>query len=115
MLNLFPSHPLMAQSEQVEQERLEKERRQAEAARKKHLEKIARVEDQYWASVPQLIEQKRANTYDEAVQILKDLHDLAEQRGQLPEFQARIRDIRETYPTLRGLHSRLDNAGLFQR
>jgi hypothetical protein len=106
---------LLAQSEQVEQERLEKERRQAEVARKKHLEKIARVEDQYWASVPQLIEQKRANTYDEAVQILKDLHDLAEQRGQLPEFQARIRDIRETYPTLRGLHSRLDNAGLFQR
>jgi hypothetical protein len=106
---------LMAQSEQVEQERLEKERRQAEVARKKHLEKIARVEDQYWASVPQLIEQKRANTYDEAIQILKDLHDLAEQRGQLSEFQARIRDIRETYPTLRGLHSRLDNAGLFQR
>ena len=104
---------LMASADQVEQKRLEKERQQAEAARRKHLEKVAKVEDAYWERVPQLIEQKRANAYDEAVNILKDLHDLAAQRGELSSFQARMRDIQETYPTLRGLHRRLQNAGLF--
>jgi hypothetical protein len=105
---------LMRLADQVEQKRLEKERQQAEAARKKHLEKVAKVEDAYWERVPQLIEQKRAKPYDEAVSILKDLRDLAAQRGELASFQARIRNIQETYPTLRGLHSRLQNAGLFQ-
>ena len=103
---------LMRLADQVEQKRLEKERQQAEAARKKHLEKVAKVEDAYWERVPQLIEQKRAKPYDEAVSILKDLRDLAAQRGELASFQARIRNIQEAYPTLRGLHSRLQNAGL---
>lgn len=106
---------LMGQSVQVEQERLEKERQQAEVARKKHLETIAKVEDQYWVLIPELIEQKRTDTYKEAVQMLKDLHDLAEERGRLAEFQARIQNILETYPTLRGLHRRLDEAGLSPR
>jgi len=105
---------LMTLADQVEQKRLEKERQQAEADHKKHLEKIARLEDAYWDRVPQLIEQKRANTYDEAVSILKDLRDLAAQRGELASFQARIRDIQAKYPTLRGLHCRLQNAGLIQ-
>jgi len=105
---------LMTLADQVEQKRLEKERQQAEAARKKHLEKVAKVEDAYWARVPQLIEQKRAKPYDEAVTILKDLRDLAAQRGELTSFQAKMHDIQETYPTLRGLHKRLQSAGLFQ-
>jgi len=105
---------LMTLADQVKAARLEKERQQAEAARKKHLEKVAKLEDAYWERVPQLIEQKRANTYDEAVSILKDLRDLAAQRGELSDFHARMRDIQKSYPTLRGLHHRLQNARLFQ-
>lgn len=103
---------LLDLANQVEQKHLQEERQKAEIARKKHLAKVAQAEGVYWDRVPQLIEQKRANTYDEAVQILKDLRDLADERGQLSEFQARIREIYETYPTLRGLHSRLKEAGL---
>ena len=104
----------MALADQVERKRLEKERQQAEAAHKKHLEKVAKVEDEYWERVPQLIEQKRAETYDKAVNILKDLRDLAAQRGELSSFQAKMYDIQETYPTLRALHRRLQNAKLLQ-
>lgn len=106
---------LMDLADQVQHKREQKERQQAEIARKKHLAKIAQAEDMYWARVPQLIEQKRANTYDEAVKILIDLRDLADERGELSEFQAKIRDIYKAYPTLRGLHSRLEKAGFSRR
>jgi hypothetical protein len=59
-----------------------------------------------------LIEQKRANTYDEAVNTLKDLRDLATHRQRLTEFQDRLTAIRSQYPTLRGLQNRLKEAGL---
>jgi len=52
---------------------------------------------------------------NEAVTILKDLHDLAVQQQRLPEFDHKVRGIQERNPTLRGLHERLQRAGLIQR
>lgn len=103
---------LIEMSEQVEQQRRETERRKAEAALLKKLEKIALQEDQLWAQIPQLIAQKRVNAYDEAVTILKDLRDLAKQQNRLPQFKAKIHDIQTQYPTLSGLKRRLKEARL---
>jgi hypothetical protein len=64
---------ILAASGTIRQQRLEIEKQQAEAARLEKLENIA----QLWARIPSLIEQKKASTYDEALNILKDLCDLA--------------------------------------
>ena len=103
---------LMSLADEVEQARLEKERKKAEAARKKHLDKVARMEADYWQRVTYYIEEKRAKQYEMAVDILIDLRDLAQQRGQSADFQAKMDTIYETYPTLRGLHRRMREARL---
>jgi len=106
---------ILAASKVVTQHRKEIERQQKEAAHAKKVEKIAQRETQLWAKLPGLIDQKRANTYDEAVSILKDLRDLATHQQRLTEFQDRLTAIRSQYPTLRGLQNRLKEAGLVSR
>ena len=103
---------LVTAAQAVRQQRLDAERQQADIARLKKLEKIAQQQDQLWARIPALIAQKRANTYEEAVSILKDLHDLAAHQQRLPEFQEKLAAIRSQYPTLSGLQRRLKEARL---
>ncbi len=103
---------LVTVAQAVRQQRLDTERRQAEIVRLKKLEKIAQQQDQLWGRIPVLIAQKQANTYEEAVSILKDLHDLAAHQQRLPEFQEKLAALRSQYPTLQGLHRRLKEARL---
>ncbi len=103
---------LITTAQSVRQQRLDAERRQAEVVRVKKLEKIAQQQDQLWELIPALIAQKRANTYEEAVSILKDLRDLAAHQQRLAEFQEKLAAIRSQYPTLQGLHRRLKEARL---
>ena len=103
---------LIIASQSVRQQRLDAERRQAEIARLKKLEKIDQQQDHLWERIPELIAQKRANTYEEAVSILKDLRDLAAHQQRLAEFQEKLAAIRSQYPTLQGLHRRLKEARL---
>jgi hypothetical protein len=103
---------LFAASKVIRGQRLDTERREAEAARIKKLEKVAQRQEQLWARIPSLIDQKRANTYAEAVSILTDLHDLAIHQQRLPEFQNKLAAIMSQYPTLHGLHKRLRVAKL---
>jgi hypothetical protein len=103
---------LLTASKAIRQQRLEAERQEAEAARLKKLEKLAQREDQLWARIPGLIDQKRANTYAEAVSILTDLHDLAVHQQRLSEFHNQLAAIIDQYPTLHGLHKRLKDARL---
>ncbi len=103
---------ILAASEVIGQQRLEKEKQQAEAMRLKKLESIAQQQEQLWARIPSLIEQKRANTYDEALTILKDLRDLAVHQQHVAEFQDKLAAIRSQYPTSQGLNRRLKEARL---
>lgn len=103
---------ILTASKVVRQQRKEVERQQKEAAHARRLEKIAQSEAQMWAMLPRLIDQRRADTYDEAVNILKDLRDLAAHQQRMTEFQDRLTVLRSQYPTLRGLRSRLKEAGL---
>jgi hypothetical protein len=103
---------LLAASKVIKHQRLETERREAEAARLRKLEKLAQREEQLWVRIPALIEQKRANTYAEAVSILTDLRDLALHQQRLSEFQSKLAAILSQYPTLHGLHKRLKAAKL---
>jgi len=103
---------LVTTAQSVRQQRLDAERRQAEIVRVKKLEKIAQQQDQLWGWIPALIAQKRANTYEEAVSILKDLRDLAAHQQRLAEFQEKLAAIRSQYPSLQGFHRRLKEARL---
>jgi hypothetical protein len=103
---------LIKVSEKIEQQRLEVERRKVEAAHLEKMEKLASQKDQLWAKIIPLVEQKRTGAYDEAVAILKDLHDLAKHQHLLPEFKKKVQDIPKQYPTLSGLKRRLRQARL---
>ncbi len=103
---------ILAASETIRQQRLEIEKQQAEALRLKKLENIARQQEQLWARIPGLIEQKKANTYDEALNLLKDLRDLAVHQQRMTEFQDKLAAIRSQYPTSQGLNRRLKEARL---
>lgn len=103
---------IFAASEIIGHQRLEIEKQQAETARLKKLDNIAQQQEQLWARIPSLIEQKKASTYDEALTILKDLRDLAVHQQQMAEFQDKLAAIRSQYPSSQGLNRRLKEAKL---
>lgn len=81
-------------------------RRQAEAARRKAaaaakhaqaMEALALQADDVWRWVTQLIEQKNARAYNEAVTQLGKLKQLAEYQGQTAVFQARVDGLAAQY------------------
>jgi hypothetical protein len=102
---------LLERAEAIRQQRKEEERRKAEAKRQQELDRLARRIPQLWEQVFALIGEKRANAYDQAVAHLVDLRDLARRDGWEAEFQGKINQVYETYPTLRGLHQRMKNKG----
>ena len=72
---------LLEEMEQ-EQERLRKQRAKEQAAkRKREMEALAQEESQLWSQVYELIARKQVKAYDEAVEILKRLNDLAAFQG----------------------------------
>ena len=103
---------LFATVPQVKEQRLAAERKQAEIARLKKLERVAQQESKMWARVPGLIERKNGSAYDEAVGLLSDLRDLAEHQSRGATFYEKMGEIKAQYPTLRGLHQRMREAKL---
>jgi hypothetical protein len=92
----------------------ERERRAREkaAAREKHLNELAGREAAAWRQAETLIEAKKAKEYEQAVELLKDLRDLAERAGRKDKAQARIEQIRQRHTTKHSLIKRLREAGL---
>lgn len=103
--------------ETAEQEREREEKRlaeEAEAKRIQELETLAKQEDKIWQDVNALIEKKQTKAYDEAVQILLKLQELAVYKEQESVFQDRLNQIYEQYRRRPGLLSRLRDADLQQ-
>ena len=97
----------------VEAERVSQRRAaEAEAQRIRELEALAPKAEDTWTFAEQLIEQGSGRSYDEAVQLLVKLHELAIHQGKEAAFAARLRRIRTTYPRRQALMRRLDKAGL---
>lgn len=105
---------LLALARNLEKRRQEREQREVEVARRKHLEALGRREAAVWQDIQMLIGKKQAKAYDTAVRYLVDLRDLAALRGQLASFQSRIDQMRDDYSNRPGLLSRLRGAGLLQ-
>ncbi len=105
--------------EEFERQRREKEARQRDAAarraaenRKKYLDELAPREEQIWQQVVSLTEVSRPTDYDRAVELLKDLHDLGEQRNLIGRFEARLQELCAQRVKKPAFLKRLKKAGL---
>ncbi|MFH0823436.1 MAG: hypothetical protein V2B18_11850 [Pseudomonadota bacterium] len=99
------------ESVEAARKKAELERAQAEQ-RKEHLESIGGKEKALWAQVDKLIATKQPKRYDEAVQILKELHDLADMKGTGSEFEQRMSALHQEHTRKPSLIARFREAKL---
>jgi hypothetical protein len=89
-------------------------RRAAEqaAAYERHLEKLAGRKDETWQQVEKLTMFSKPKEYDQATQLLRDLHENARREDDIAAFTARVRELRTRYTKRPSLMERFDKAGL---
>jgi len=92
----------------------ERARRQKEAAeaRQRHLDALAKRESQAWAQVDALITTRKPKAYDQAVELLCDLRDLAKRQRRLPEVLSRLDELHRRHGRKHALIRRLEAAEL---
>ncbi|MDQ6695821.1 MAG: hypothetical protein M3014_15660 [Chloroflexota bacterium] len=90
----------------------EEKRRQAEVARIRRLDDLAKRETAAWTEVLASIQQRNAKGYDQAVILLRELRELAAHRGEQAAFQQRVEQLAAQFHTLPGLRSRMVEARL---
>jgi hypothetical protein len=100
-----------AAAERAAQERARREREQA-AARLAYLDSLVGSEEQLWQRVEALVATKQQGNYDQAVQLVQDLHDLAMRLGQVQAFGVRLSSLGERHARKITLLERLDRLGL---
>jgi hypothetical protein len=103
---------LLADAEEHREREHQRRAAEAEAKRIRELETLAKREAETWAEVESLIDQMQAKPYDEAVQLLVKLRDLAVYQGEEAIFHQRLNGIYEQYRRRSGLVGRLRGAGL---
>jgi hypothetical protein len=91
-------------------------RRAAEqaAARERHLEQLAGLKDETWQQVEKLTMFSKPKEYDQATQLLRDLHEIARREDDIAAFTTRVRELRTRYAKRPSLMERFDKAGLPQ-
>jgi hypothetical protein len=98
-------------AERATKEQARREREKA-AARSRHLDTLAGREEELWRQVEAAIKSRQPKEYDRAVDLLKDLRDLAERDSTGEAVARRIRELRARHGSKRSLIKRLDQAGL---
>ena len=99
-------------AEREQQQRQKRDEIAAQKARNRYLDGIAPKTDQLWKEVFRLIELKQAKPYEEAVNILIDLRDLADYKGTSSLFQDGLNQVINQYAKRPALMRRLQNAQL---
>ncbi len=95
-----------------------KEKRKKEVKQKREEKKLAKLkkteqnEAQLWDRINSLIKEKNTKSYDEAVELLKELKELAIYKKQLAGFSERVKIIKQENNSLSGLKGRIDGARL---
>jgi FtsZ-interacting cell division protein YlmF len=97
-------------AEKAAREKAERERAAARA-RAVHLDQLAGKEPVLWKKVESLIATKQPKSYDQAVEVLGDLRDLAARKDELG-FRRHVEALRVAHGGKRTLISRLDKVGL---
>lgn len=89
------------------QKRIEQERLVAERAQRLKMEELARREHEVWDDVIRLIEVKKVQAYDHAMELMRELRALALYQGRMETFQRRIEEICRDYSRLSSLMSKI--------
>lgn len=100
--------------EQAGQLHKEEARRQAEKearARRRRLAELAGREPAEWRRVTKVIESRNAREYASAVDLLRDLHDLARSKGRESGWVNRVKALRRKYSRRSSLMMQFDQAG----
>ncbi|MBM4078066.1 MAG: hypothetical protein FJ278_00080 [Planctomycetes bacterium] len=103
---------LLKRAEAIETAR---KRRQEQEARRKHaaaMKALAEREAETWQQVASLVDLKQTRSYDEAVQLLAKLAQLAEFRGSQDDYRRRVNDLCDRYKRLSGFRWRVQQARL---
>ena len=87
-------------------------KKEAAAARQAYLDELAQRAPQAWQQVEALIQTRQPKRYDEAVQLLRDLCDLADRQGKAAEARARLQALRDAHANKPSLLRRLNEAVL---
>jgi hypothetical protein len=90
----------------------ERQAREAAAAREERLAKLAQRQDHAWLEVETMIATKQQAEYERAVDLLKDLRDVAARGGTESQFAAKIRGIYDRHAKKSSFLKRLQTAGL---
>jgi hypothetical protein len=90
----------------------EAERRRKAEERSRYLDSLIARQEALWDEVQEQVATKKASGYERAVEILKDLQDLAEKRGHKPAFSARLRKLIGAHSSKRAFLERLQKAGV---
>ncbi len=86
--------------------------RKAERKRLAELQALAQREDAAWQDIEILLQKYTAQNYDQAVQLISKLHEVAALKHNEAAFQTRLNSIYEHYRTRHSLLERLRSAGL---
>ena len=82
---------LLAESKAIKAELEREKREQEQLARQRHLQDIHDHQDDYWQQVDQEVTRSSGPGYDEAVRLLIELREAADQYKETQEFQERFR------------------------
>ena len=121
LLSLMPPSPTAPEVRRTATQLLQRakviqvarEAREQERARKQHedeMKDLASREEEIWSQVASLVGLKKTTGYDEAVQLLAKLAQLAAFRKTQDDFRRRVRDLRDRYKRLSGFQWRVDQA-----
>jgi len=82
------------------------------AAYERHLQNLTGRKEETWQQVAELTVFSKPKEYDQATQLLRDLHVIAQREDDITAFTARVRELRTRYGKRPSLMDRLDKAGL---
>ena len=114
---LLSAAKVLAENRQREQQMkaaLEKARlaQQAALARERHLESLKGRSEQIWTDVETLTATRLPKSYDQAVQHLDDLRELADREGHQDDFNHRLATFRSRHSAKKSLTDRLKTRDL---
>ncbi len=104
---------LLKGARQLREQEAQRHREEAEKRRIEDLKKLAKRERQAWQEVEALIQRSyQAKAYDEAVDRLLKLRELAEFQNTQADFRKRASQLRERYQSRHSFIKRLERVGI---
>jgi hypothetical protein len=100
-----------AEAQAKEEARARRAAEQA-AAYERHLQNLTGRTEETWQQVAELTVFSKPKEYEQATQLLRDLHVIAQREDDITAFTARVRELRTRYAKRPSLMDRLDKAGL---